>query len=277
MVNFFSIPVFFWSSLNLKLVTINDRGSSLSNIWVFCQMNFAPNIISNTSQQVSVKVMVDKTLCCLSFVYALTNPFTRRQLWQDLVDLSLFGGPWMVIGYFNAVLGAHEKSGGCPPMRLACMEFKRMSDSCDLIHLDTTGAPFTWSNGWRSRGHIELRLDRAFFNSSWLDYWSISNCQTLPRLVSDHNPLIFTALKWIPSGPRPFRFQSMWLLHESFMEVLSSCWKSTMVMGCPMLVILSKLRALKDCLKCWNKSVFGDIHATVDEARSILSQVRSVI
>lgn len=71
----------------------------------------------------------------------LTNPFTRRQLWQDLVDVSLFGGPWMVIGDFNAVLGAHEKSGGCPPMRLACKEFKRMSDSCDLIYLDTTGSP----------------------------------------------------------------------------------------------------------------------------------------
>ena len=148
-----------------------------------------------------------------------------------------------------------------------------MSDSCNLIHLNTTGSPFTWSNGWRSRGHIELRLDRSLCNSEWLDNWSHTNCLTLPRLVSDHNPLQNIANKAVLAGPRPFRFHSMWLQHGSFQEVVFSCWNNTMVTGCPMFVVLAKLRALKECLKHWNQNVFGDIHSKVEKARSLLAQV----
>lgn len=263
----------FWLSLNLTLVAVNDRGSSLPNIWVLCNNSLDPTVICNSTQPVSIKIGIDNVTCCLSFVYASTNPYTRRQLWQNLSALSLNGGPWMVIGDFNAVIGAHEKKGGCPPLQLACREFKQMSDSCNLIHLNTTGSPFTWSNGWRSRGHIELRLDRSLCNSEWLDNWSHTNCLTLPRLVSDHNPLLNIANKAVLAGPRPFRFHSMWLQHGSFQEVVFSCWNNTMVTGCPMFVVLAKLRALKECLKHWNKNVFGDIHSKVEKARSLLAQV----
>ena len=192
MVAFSSIPSYFWLSLNRILVAVNDRGSSLPNIWVLCNNSLDPTVICNSTQQVSIKIGIDNVTCCLSFVYASTNPYTRRQLWQNLSALSLNGGPWMVIGYFNAVLGAHEKKGGCPPLQLACREFKQMSDSCNLIHLNTTGSPFTWSNGWRSRGHIELRLDRSLCNSEWLDNWSHTNSPA--RITNSIYSAAYTAL-----------------------------------------------------------------------------------
>lgn len=104
MVAFSSIPSYFWLSLNLTLVAVNDRGSSLPNIWVLCNNSLDPTVICNSTQQVSIKIGIDNVTCCLSFVYASTNPYTRRQLWQNLSALSLNGGPWMVIGDFNAVL-----------------------------------------------------------------------------------------------------------------------------------------------------------------------------
>ena len=183
-----------WLSLNLTLVAVNDRGSSLPNILVLCNNLLDPRVICNSSQQISVQIELDNVTCLLTFVYAFTNPYTRRQLWQTLSDLSLNCGPWMVIGDFHSVLGSHEKKGGCPPLQLACSDFKQMSDFCNLIHLHTIGAHYTWSNGWRTRGHIELRLDRSLCNPEWLDKWSQTSCHTLPRLVSDHKPLLFIVL-----------------------------------------------------------------------------------
>lgn len=58
----------------------------------------------------------------------------------------------MIIGDFNSVTSAHEKSGGCTPLRISCEDFNEMIDFCNLVDIQTSGSPFTWSNGWRSRG-----------------------------------------------------------------------------------------------------------------------------
>ncbi|PRQ42072.1 putative RNA-directed DNA polymerase [Rosa chinensis] len=180
----------------------------------------------------------------------------------------------MVIGDFNAVLGAHEKSGGPSPSRLSCADFQSMSDTCDFVHLDTSGLFFTWSNGWSTSGHVELRLDRCLCDTTWFEAWPFTSCVALPRVVSDHSPLIFSASKLSPSGPKPFRFQSMWLQHPNFHAVVSNCWNSFQLCGCPMFVTLQKLKALKHCLRDWNKAVFGNVHQKVVAARENLVNIQ---
>ncbi|TQD79672.1 hypothetical protein C1H46_034775 [Malus baccata] len=152
-----------------------------------------------------------------------------------------------------------------------------MSDTCNFTHLNTSGAAFTWSNGWRSRGRTERRLDRSLCDISWFDSWPHSNCIALPKVVSDHNPLIFSGSRVLRNGHRPFRFQSMWVQHPSFRETITHCWRNTVVYGCPMFIILQKLKALKTCLRQWNFSVFGDVHNRVANARHNLSMIQQRI
>lgn len=196
MVQFDVISAIFWSSLNMQLVAVNNK-PNMPSIWLFCSKDISPPcIISSTVQQITLSFSMDHCNCAISFVYASTSYIKRRDLWKEIRDInSSISDAWMLIGDFNAVLGAHEKNGGCPPPRIYCSEFQDMSDNCNLIHLNTIGSYYTWSNGWRSRGRIELRLDRSMCNSTWLDSWPVSNCSTLPRAVSDHNPLIFSAQK----------------------------------------------------------------------------------
>lgn len=60
----------------------------------------------------------------------------RRQLWEDITDFKghFVIGPWLVVGDFNAILGAHERKGGAPVCRRPCEEFQAMSDVCELVH-----------------------------------------------------------------------------------------------------------------------------------------------
>ncbi|KAK3205108.1 hypothetical protein Dsin_019154 [Dipteronia sinensis] len=116
----------------------------------------------------------------------------RRHLWDDMLSLSSsVSSHWLAIGDFNAVIGAHEKSGGVIPSVVSCNEFQFMSDNYNLIHMPTSGSLFTWMNCSASHFRIEIRLDRSLYNPSWLDVWPSSYCLTLPRTVSDHNPFIF--------------------------------------------------------------------------------------
>ena len=98
-----------------------------------------------------------------------------------------------------------------------------MSESCNFTHLKTYGVAFAWSNGWRFRGRTERRLDHSLCDISWFDSWPYSKCMGLPKVVSDHNPLIFFGSRVLSSGHRPFRFQSMWVQHSSFREIVTQC------------------------------------------------------
>ncbi|XP_070679393.1 uncharacterized protein [Malus domestica] len=197
MVTFNSISAAYWDSLNLSALTFNSRGTLAPNLWLLTSSACAdPLVISISDQQVTVHCTFDHIPSQFTFVYASTSPIKRRDLWADFISLRpQTQVPWMAIGDFNAILGAHEQMGGGRPSQASCAEFSNMSDTCNFTYLNTSGAAFTRSNGWRSRGRTERRLDRSLCDISWFDSWPHSNCIALPKVVSDHNPLIFSALK----------------------------------------------------------------------------------
>lgn len=157
-------------------------------------------------------------------------------------------GPWLFFGDFNAVLGAHEKRGGCLPSRLSYEEFRAWSDTCNLTHVQTLGAEFTWSNNRSSGAHTELRLDRAICNDDQLNYWSHMTCCTLSRCCSDHFLLLLflpNACKYYPSS---FKFFFTWNSHKDYTRLVKVVWEKP-VQGCPMDKLSRKLKLPKADLK----------------------------
>lgn len=161
-----SIPATFWRSLGMVPLATNDRGSHDPNIWFLGHPDFKPTVISSTSQQITVSGILDGVSCTLSTVYAKNTIVGRRQLWQDLsqIHASSIHGPWVVLGDFNCVFGAHEKRGGNPPNATSCYEFQQMCSSCNLLDVDTKGLSYTWTNR-----RTYVRLDRALANLGWLE------------------------------------------------------------------------------------------------------------
>ncbi|CAN6718330.1 unnamed protein product [Malus baccata var. baccata] len=210
MVTFDSIPSAYWNSLGLSLLTTSFEG-----------------ILSQ-----------------FTIVYAATTSTLCRVLWCDLLNIrSNTTMSWMAIGDFNTILGAHEQMCGHLPARTSCENFRSTIELCDFTHMDTTGAFYTWTNGWSVHGYMERRLDRSL-------------CDTRPQL---------------------FRFQSIWTLHLEFFGLVAKCWQSTVVYGCPMFVMLEKLKALKRCLRVWNSNVFGDVHRNVTITKERLHNIQNIV
>ncbi|RVW83678.1 hypothetical protein CK203_046027 [Vitis vinifera] len=58
-------------------------------------------------------------------------------------------------------------------------------------------------------------------------------------------------------GPSPFRFENMWLKVEGFQELIHSWWQGIEVRGSASFRLATKMKAVKQKLKVWNREVFG--------------------
>lgn len=88
-------------------------------------------------------IVMNNGLSRISGVYASIDYIQRRVLWMDLGQINAQNIPWVIIGDFNAIFGAHEKMSGPPPLNISSDEFVSFTDSCDMIHTDMVGVEFT--------------------------------------------------------------------------------------------------------------------------------------
>ncbi|XP_019432538.1 PREDICTED: uncharacterized protein LOC109339538 [Lupinus angustifolius] len=146
----------------------------------------------------------------------------------------------------------------------------------NLVHLVSRGAEFTWSNRRRGSALTEKRLDRSLCNDDWLSNWNSVYCCTLPRISSDHHPLLLCSSSSMTKRNSPFRFLKMWMKHPDCSRVTEEAWKDEIV-GCPMFIVAEKLKRLKVKLKIWNWNTFGNIHQRVREALSQVENIQSCI
>ncbi|PKU74573.1 hypothetical protein MA16_Dca003776 [Dendrobium catenatum] len=144
-----------------------------------------------------------------------------------------------------------------------------MINDCNLNDIGFFGSPFTWnrSNFWQ-------RLDRFLFNNEWLAILSATNVEHLCRTLSDHAPILLNINVANQIGSYAFRFLNMWLLHDSFKDVVLSNWNAPVFPDnniSAMLRLWAKLSRLKQILRYWNKNVFKNIFSNIVEAERKVS------
>lgn len=123
-----------------------------------------------------------------SAVYGSPNPSTREHLWTSLKALALtITTPWVLSGDFNATLLPSERQGGSVRRSLGCKSFIDFVTTHQLVDLGFSGPKFTWR-----RGTQFARLDRALANTAYLSAFPNIAVQHLPKIQSDHRPLLIT-------------------------------------------------------------------------------------
>lgn len=121
--------------------------------------------------------------------------------------------------------------------------------------------------------HTKKCLDRAFSNQAWIVLCTSLSCTTITKKCSDHFPILMTFDYKEISHPSQFKFMQMWAMHDDFKDIVAKSWE-TNVVGRPMFILDRKLKILKDKLKVWNKSSFGNIHVRVKDGESNLNRIQ---
>ena len=106
------------------------------------------------------------------------------------------------------MVSEYEKMGGLPLNRTRIAAFKNCMDKCGLIDLGFQGPRFTWttkSPTWN--GPIQERLDRGLGNAEWKMLFPAAEIHHLPRVKSDHCPIMLLTDPLEQKSPKPFWFK----------------------------------------------------------------------
>lgn len=169
------------------------------------------------------------------------------------------------------MLAHHEKLCLRQATPSSLKDFQTVVMQAGLSNTLFSGSKFTWSNNRNGLSYVVTWLDIAIVNSHWLASFSYPTIHSLPRLSSDHCPLLLNHTNLPPAPKAPFKFENKWLLHPSFLDVVEFSWEAS-IDGNPQFNLAQKLKALKQTLKLWSKITYGQIHKNILAANaSVLS------
>ncbi|XP_024041873.1 uncharacterized protein LOC127898857 [Citrus sinensis] len=192
-------------------------------IWLLWRSSIEVEVLINHRQFIHFKICRNNVFVSwVTAVYASPNPMLRRQLWCHMENLApLIQEPWLIGGDFNSILYASEKQGGVARNSGVCNLFRKWFDGHQLFDLKFKGPRFTWS-----RGLLFKRLDRALCNSEWLLKYMNNSVIHLPKIASDHRPVLVRFERDMAGHQRtrPFRFLAAWLTHEHFNNFVKRMW-----------------------------------------------------
>ncbi|XP_026395851.1 uncharacterized protein LOC113290463 [Papaver somniferum] len=198
----------------------------------------------------------------VSSVYAPNDRKERRILWREIGEvLGIWDIPGCLGGDWNVISTLEEKNRQGTLSR-AMRNFNQFMSDFNLVDLPLCGAKYTWSNF--QDPPTCTRIDRFLLNSKWDNYFPGSNQIAKPRPVSDHIPLLLST-EMGDSGPRPKKFELMWLEDEELPNLMKEWWENLNFMGNPGFRFCKKLMAIKDLLNTWNKEIFGRVDQVMQE------------
>lgn len=176
------------------------------------------------------------------------------------------------MGDFNCTSGYQDKRGGhSDPWSLPNKEeFKDFVASAGLTNIKYYRSAYTWCNQRWGQNRILERLDRGLTNANWLADHPNYYIHHLPRITSDHSPMLLTDHTYTNTQTKTFRYENMWHSHHSFKETVYTDWAKLSTTNCS---LDSKLSSLATYLLTWNKNSFENILA---ETKSVKNRIKGI-
>jgi hypothetical protein len=192
--------------------------------------NITVDVVSKNFQFMHLRVKYPYgSWWCFTAVYASPNVDRRKSLWYDLTEIANnIKEPWMLAGDFNDISSIEEKRGGVRASERRCKNFREQINACKLIDMGSVGPKFTWRGPlFHGDQRIFERLDRALCNDLWRLEFPNGYVKVLTRLeFSDHHPLLISPVEVPhPKVPKQFRFESAWILNDSYNNLIQQCWQ----------------------------------------------------
>ncbi|GAV61924.1 hypothetical protein CFOL_v3_05449 [Cephalotus follicularis] len=160
-----------------------------------------------------------------SGIYASPSSVIRKDLWTNIqMFASSHFLPWLLLGDFKEFMASNEKLGGAPVNEHRLNNFFNCINCLNLIDLGFVEPKFTWTNLQSAHKLIMERLDRAFGNNLLRFLFPNIVLNHLSHLSSDHFPITMNLLPVDVIPPKKFRFESMWLGHLDFFNVVYDFW-----------------------------------------------------
>lgn len=235
-------------------------------IWIFWNDELEVEVLHTNPQFFILKVRFESPdWWCISFVYGSPTPHLRKKLWNELTHDNLIRDTlWVSIGDYNAVVMDAKTSSVTGRQ---CSDFTDWIFQEGLMDLGFSRPSYTWTRGLTEGTFHEARLDRALANFLWCDRFPNAGVVHLPRIHSDHVPLLLNLKEnKVPQGHSSFKFQVAWTRHPSFLNTIHDAWNKNGN-------LINNLEVTANTLGTWNMDTFGNIFR---RKRKILARLAGI-
>ncbi|XP_062020902.1 uncharacterized protein LOC133737340 [Rosa rugosa] len=173
---------------------------------------------------------------------------------------------------FNEILWLHEKWGGLPQPRWRLNLFREFLSHTELSDLHFQGPDYTWFCIQNGRVVIKERLDRGLANNSWIAAKPCSQIFHVPKLDSDHRPILFDTSPPEFKAPHVFRFEHLWTSHPDSFQVVSSNWSTTPTTSASQ-TWEDNLKRCKSSLTTWASNTFPNFAKIVSSDTQMIQDI----
>ena len=141
-----------------------------------------------------------------------------------------------------------------------------------LIELPIKGRMFTWSN--MQQDPLLEQLDWFFTSTNWTASYPKTMVKPLGKPVSDHIPCVVNIETAIPRS-KLFRFESYWVQHPGFMDVVAKSWAKNVTSTNPATNLCCKLKTLCRDLKQWSKGI-SKLSVAIENSNKALCEIEEL-
>lgn len=124
----------------------------------------------------------------------------------------------------NDILSMNEKFGGRFRSQNSLRNFQDFVFDNRLMDLGFKGSLYTWTNNQQGSDLIMERLDRGLCNVCWRELHQKAIVKHMEFIGSDHYPLLVCLNPCDKRTPWVFKFESMWVGHERYKDVVKDNW-----------------------------------------------------
>lgn len=101
---------------------------------------------------------------------------------------------------------------------------------------------------------LEAALIELTQNFNWLSHFPDTTIFHLPKVKSDHCPLLLKTHQSVFIGTKPFHLETMWLGHHEFQNLVTKHWNNDHISLC------NAISNFTYDLSIWSKESFHNIY-----------------
>eukprot|EP00253_Pinus_taeda_P014967 PITA_14967 len=263
-----------WKFDSGKAVSARGTASGLGTFWTK-SFSLERSLVTQHWIFTELRHTVSNLSLALFNLYVPVHYEEKKECWRSLSEFLELNSPSNMVlgGDLNIILDLKEKKGGIQSKDPFSRTVGSLIQRWVLVDLKPVKGKFTWTNNRTGDNHIAARLDRFLINNSLMMDKRIAFSKILPKLTSDHKPILFCLKEEEDLGPLPFRFSPLWAGKDRFMDTVQSAWQMD-VNGSPSYVWEQKLKKVKSALKLWIKKSIQPPNRQRKEAISQLEGIQ---
>lgn len=207
----------------LRTVEPIGKGGGLAVMWKeFCKVE----VLQANNRLFDLKIFWQGRNFFLTCVYGEPIKGRRSDVWERTTRIGTSrNGAWVMTGDFNEMIDPSEKIGGAERSEAEGKNFKQMMCACGMWNIKHTCYQFSWA-GTRNNMTVQCRLDRTIANQAWSDMFPQTQAAYLPKVSSDHSPVLTTLVDQLWKKRASFKYDQRWIKRDGFSNIVTQSWKN---------------------------------------------------